>query len=86
MLKIKREHFAAKVKSSVAVNEASLNYTIDTTTVWKERKWRSSPLTIKNSLIALPALPAGTTIWYVSVKDERGMEVSGELQWEVPNK
>lgn len=78
----KKDQITAKVKTSVALDKAYLNYTTDTTALLKDRKWQSTAISLNNNLITLPSVPSGTTIWYLSVTDERGMQVSGKLQWE----
>jgi len=80
--KLKKEGIMANVKTHVALNQAHLNYTTDTISVLKDRTWQSMGIRLNGNVISSPPVPAGTTIWYLSVTDNRGMQVSGELQWE----
>jgi dienelactone hydrolase len=51
-----------------------LVYTTDTGR-WQERKWKEIPLEIKNGKI-IGELPAGTTVYFLAVEDERGVYVN----------
>ncbi|MDR6781560.1 dienelactone hydrolase [Pedobacter africanus] len=68
-------------KAAAPVDKAYLNYTTDASPLIKDKKWERIELKTENNKITLPGLPAGTNIWYLSVTDSRGMEVSGDLQW-----
>lgn len=84
-VEIKKGGISSKIKAMVPVDQAYLNYTKDTTSILKDRKWERMVVRIKNNKVWLPALPDGITIWYLSVIDKRGLQVSGELQWPVVN-
>ena len=73
----------ARFTSQLPVQKAFLNYTKDTTSILMNRKWQSIAVTIRNNEVVVPVLPTGLTIWYLSLTDERGMQVSGELQWSI---
>lgn len=71
----------AAVKHTVPINKAWLNYTTDTTRVLMNRKWESKEVSFDNKIIVSPPPPAGTTIWYLSLKDEKNLVVSSPLQF-----
>ncbi|WP_342330476.1 acetylxylan esterase [Pedobacter sp. FW305-3-2-15-E-R2A2] len=80
-VEIKKTSIRAKIKSVVPIDKAYLNYTTDTTTALKDKKWERKDLKIKGDQICLSTLPEGVKIWYLSIVDDRGLQVSGELHW-----
>lgn len=80
-VKIKKTLISAKIKSVAAIDKAYLNYTTDTATVLKDKKWERKEVNIKGDQAWLSALPEGVKIWYLSIVDNRGLQVSGELHW-----
>lgn len=84
-VEIKKGVISSKIKSFLPIDQAYLNYTRDTISVLKDRKWERMVVTIKDNKVWLPVLPDGITIWYFSLIDKRGLQVSGELQWTVVN-
>lgn len=70
----------AKVKSQLPITKAYLNYTTDTLSSLKDRGWQQKEITIKNNELLPVAVPEAATIWYLSVTDERGLQVSADLQ------
>ncbi|WP_316814969.1 alpha/beta hydrolase family protein [Pedobacter nyackensis] len=82
-IEIKKDQVTAKIKSIVPVEKAYLNYTTDTNQILKDRKWERKEVTIKDSKVSLPLVSDKITIWYLSVTDNRGLQVSGELNWAV---
>ena len=71
----------AAVKYSIPISRAQLNYTTDTTNILMNRKWQSAPADFDGQHISVAQVPAGTTIWYLSVTDQQGLMVSGSLQF-----
>jgi len=71
----------ARVKYSTPIHKAFLNFTQDTTSVLMKRKWESTEVKINKDQIIAPQPPAGTTIWYLSLIDDKGLQVSGPLQF-----
>jgi cephalosporin-C deacetylase-like acetyl esterase len=67
--------------SSAPATKAMLNFTTDTTAVLMKRNWQSTVAKIVKGKIIAPKLPAGTTIWYLSLFDDRGLQVSSPLQF-----
>lgn len=80
-VEIKKTSIRAGIKSVATINKAYLNYTTDTATVLKDKKWERKEVNIKGDQVWLSALPEGIKIWYLSIVDDRGLQVSGELQW-----
>ena len=64
-------------KSSVKVDEAKFYYTLDSS-VWPERLWEEASSTLSASMLTA-AIPSGTTAFYFSATDERGLMVSSEF-------
>ncbi|MNX60149.1 Prolyl oligopeptidase family protein [compost metagenome] len=84
-IKVKKGAISSKFKAEIPIVQAYLNYTKDTTAVLKDRKWERMPVKITDNKVWLQTLPDGITIWYLSVIDKRGLQVSAELQWSVIN-
>ena len=71
----------AGVKYSTPISKVFLNFTQDTTSVLMKRKWESTEVKMNKNQIIAPRPPAGTTIWYLSLVDDKGLQVSGPLQF-----
>jgi len=71
----------AKVELHSPVVKAQLNYTTDTTKILKDRKWQSVDATMDKDQIRAPFPPMGTTMWYISVTDDRGLQTSSEIMF-----
>lgn len=80
-VEIKKGQVTAKIKTVIPVEKAYLNYTTDTNPILKERKWERKEVSIKDNKVSLPLVSDDITIWYLSVTDKRGLQVSGELIW-----
>lgn len=65
-----------RVECPVAIARAELNYTCDTG-AWPEREWRTMEAEISGATISAE-LPEGTTVYFLSAIDERGLLISGE--------
>lgn len=76
-----KDKITARFKAVVPVDKAYLNYTTDTQALLKDKKWQRIELKTENNKITLPCLPAGTELWYLSLTDRKGMEISGDIQW-----
>jgi cephalosporin-C deacetylase-like acetyl esterase len=82
--KIIKGSITAAFTSTTPVNKAVLNYTTDTTSVLMKRNWQSIGAGVKAGHVFSPALPSGTTIWYLSLFDNSGLQVSSPLQFIQP--
>lgn len=82
-LKTKRNLINVSIRAVVPIEKAYLNYTTDTTSILKDRKWERREVAIKNNRVSLTLTPDHMTIWYLSVIDKRGLQVSSELVWPV---
>lgn len=71
----------AKVHSPVKIDKAFLHYTLNASVSGTNRKWNTKSVRYKNGEIKSPVPPEETTIWYLSLKDKRGLKVSGEIQF-----
>lgn len=78
---VKKGLATAKVKSKLPVTSVFLNYTIDTLASLKDRRWEQKEISIKNNQLVTAKVPIAATIWYFSVTDNRGLQVSADLQW-----
>ncbi|OCX53185.1 hypothetical protein BEL04_02415 [Mucilaginibacter sp. PPCGB 2223] len=72
---------SAKIEIHAPVVKACLNFTCDTTSVLMNRKWESAEAVLNNNRVTAAVLPLGTTMWYVSVTDNRGLQSSGEVMF-----
>jgi cephalosporin-C deacetylase-like acetyl esterase len=81
---VNNEQITAKVGGAVGITRAYLNYTTDTTSILMKRKWETKEVEYVNGQILAPKPPAETTIWYLSVLDDRGLQVSSALQFIEP--
>lgn len=70
----------AVVESSTKLVSAHLHYTAGPHVDNRARPWVSLPMKIKaGNILDSVAPPAGATVWYVDVRDERKLLVSSEL-------
>ncbi|MBO9730220.1 MAG: alpha/beta fold hydrolase [Chitinophaga sp.] len=69
----------AKVISAEPLAAAYLHYTTDTATLLKDKIWEVMPVNIKGERVEAAVPPVGTLVWYLSVTDKRGMQVSGDI-------
>jgi dienelactone hydrolase len=74
----------ARFSSALPVTKVMFNYTTDTTAVLMKRKWESIEVKYSKDEIIAPLPPAETTIWYLSLFDNRGLQVSSPLQFIEP--
>lgn len=65
----------AAVTSATALKQSRLVYTTDQKSN-EERRFESLPATLSEKEIHAPALPTGTTIWFLEVTDDRGARVT----------
>lgn len=82
-LQINKGQARASIKSQLPITNAYLNYTTDTLTSLKDRHWIQKEITIKKNELLMTKVPASATIWYLSVTDKRGLQVSTDLHWSV---
>lgn len=68
----------ATVESETVLESATLNYTIGTDTI-NQREWVSVPASIEGEQIMAQDLPKETTIWFLTLTDDRGAIVSSEV-------
>jgi len=71
-------HIHARVKSNTTPVSAKLYYTTGTVPINK-LDWKSAPVSIDEKSLGSPAPPAETTIWFLTVTDNRKAVVSSEL-------
>ena len=69
----------AAVRSETKLVSARLHYTTEPHAVNKDRKWVTTNLTISDVRISGAAPPENATVWYVDLKDARGVFASSEL-------
>lgn len=74
------EKIMARIYSPVKIEKVFLHYTNDTSS-GIDRKWVTEEARLRNKKIMSPLPPKGTTIWYLSLIDKRGLKVSGEVQF-----
>jgi dienelactone hydrolase len=79
-LKVKNDQITASFHSPVKIIKAFLNYTTDASDS-VNRKWNTTEVQVKNGYMISSIPPKGTTVWYLSLEDERGLKVSGEVQF-----
>jgi len=75
------EGVRAKIEVHAPVVKAYLNFTRDTSSVLMNRKWESTEAKLNNNLITAPIVPLGTTMWYISATDNRGLQTSSEVMF-----
>jgi hypothetical protein len=77
---LKKGQVTADVKSETKLVSAQLHYTLDELPGHaNKRKWVSVTATLKGKKISVKAPPIKTTIYFLTVKDERGTVVSSDL-------
>lgn len=81
--KMSSGQFRAKVDTSTKLKAAELHYTTGTGD-FKDRPWQSIPAKLDGSAIVVDSLPADTSIWFVTVTDEREAVMSSELVFAKP--
>jgi dienelactone hydrolase len=74
------DKITAKIHSPVKIEKAFLHYTSDTSPEGN-RKWTTVEVSLKNKEIISPLLPQSTTIWYLSLIDNRGLKTSSKVQF-----
>jgi len=70
---------AASVRTETKLVSARLHYTTELHSLNKDRKWVTSDLVIDGVRISGAAPPGNAMVWYVDLKDQRGVVVSSEL-------
>jgi dienelactone hydrolase len=70
---------AASVRTETKLVSARLHYTTELHSLNKDRKWVTSDLMIDGVRISGAAPPGNAMVWYVDLKDQRGVVVSSEL-------
>jgi dienelactone hydrolase len=78
------EGASAKIEIHAPVAKAYFNFTRDTTHVLMNRKWESAEVQINNGRITTAIIPLGTTMWYFSSTDNRGLLTSSEVTFIEP--
>ena len=70
----------AKIATETALTEAALHYTqSEIPGDFKTREWKTVPATIEGNAVRAKLPPQDSTIWFLTVKDERGVTVSSDL-------
>jgi cephalosporin-C deacetylase-like acetyl esterase len=75
---------SAAVQQVTPVSKAFFNFTTDTTSVLMKRQWQSTEVKYNNGHITAPLPPQGTTLWYLSLIDDKGLQVSSPVQFIYP--
>jgi len=75
------DQVSARVKSKTKLVAAELHYTKGPLPVKRDmpRDWVSVPASLEGDRIAAELPPAGATIWFLTVRDERGVTVASEI-------
>ncbi len=68
----------ATVKSEIPLDSAQLHYTTGTEPI-NQLDWVSISASLEGNQIISPALPDDATIWFLTVKDDRGAIMSSEV-------
>jgi len=77
---VEEKQVVVNVDTQTKLVSAQLYYTLDPLPGDnKTRKWNAQPAVIKQNRIAADRVPEHTTIWFMTVTDERGVTVSTEL-------
>lgn len=81
--KVADNQVKAKVTSYTKLVSAGLSYTTDPLHIPDntKREWITVPAILEGQRFTTPAPPSNTTIWFVTVTDERGVTVSSELKF-----
>ena len=69
----------AAVRTKTKLVSARLHYTTELHSLNKDRKWVTTDLMLGDVGISGAGPPENATVWYVDLKDERGVVVSSEL-------
>ena len=69
----------AAVRTKTKLVSARLHYTTELHSLNKDRKWMTTDLMLGDVGISGAAPPENATVWYVDLKDERGVVASSEL-------
>ncbi|PYF72392.1 alpha/beta hydrolase family protein [Pedobacter nutrimenti] len=80
-LKTTKKEITVQISSPVPLRQAFLNYTLDHNSPWKAKQWEKKPVRIENQHLFLEKPSKETLAWFLSVEDERGLEVSSEIQF-----
>ncbi len=75
---IVNEKVQAEVVTETTLTSASLHYTTDTGPINK-RNWETKPATIDGDRVVVSKPPAESTLWFITVSDQRDAVVSSEL-------
>jgi dienelactone hydrolase len=75
---VQGEQVTAECERSVPLTKGALHYTLDAGPL-VDRRWQTIDAQLDGSRIIAPRPPTGTTIWLMSVTDERGAMVSSEV-------
>jgi hypothetical protein len=70
----------AKVRAQTKLAPAALHYTTDTGPINK-REWQTVSGHIEDASIVITPPPEEATVWFLTIKDERGAVVSSELMF-----
>jgi hypothetical protein len=70
---------SADVYGDSALKQATLQFTTGPHRENKTRTWQSRPLTVEGKKIRGEAPPSESTAWYITVTDERDLQVSSEV-------
>lgn len=77
---IRGDSITAGVESHTVLVQAALHYTLDPiTTKPGTHQWQSLPATIQDRQINAPPPPAKTSMWFLTVEDDRKTTVSSRL-------
>ena len=69
----------ALVRAETKLVSARLHYTTEPHAANKDRKWVTTNLRIGDVRVSGAAPPENATVWYVDLKDARGVVTSSEL-------
>jgi hypothetical protein len=70
----------AKVKAETKLTSAALHYTVGTGPINK-RKWQTVAGHLEDSYMVITPPPKESTVWFLTVKEERGAVVSSEIMF-----
>lgn len=69
---------SVKIDTASKVNEVNFYYTSDEG-LWPDRKWEEAPAILSGTTISA-TIPKGSTVYYFSATDDRGLMVSSEFR------
>lgn len=82
---VEKDHqVTAGVKTTVKIAACFLHYTADAGGEY--RNWHTKKVGMKHGKIISPLPPRGTAVWYLSLEDERGLQVSGDIRFYPPGR